>query len=1256
MTGNNFDDGLFVSGNPVLTGTTEDLGKWEDGSAGKIYYTGGFVGVSNDNPNFNLHVSGDVKIENSLKVGSAFDLSQNGNLSNNTPNIGDAIKWDGSKWIPGFVSSNNGGGGGVSVPSPFVRNLTSGQSIHAISFGQTFNSIPGIATDLETNGEGGIIPYTISGVSTTGYHAVFTAPIPNDFYRIHTVFGGAGSQSSDLWETGDNSSIYYNNGDVSIQRNFNIGGNLNVNGTTTTINTQTVEIEDHNLVIAANTGYDQLTSEYPGAGGAYAGILWGTGDAGSASPVSLTYQTNKGFAFEGGDVGIGTANPSAKLEVKGSSQGVALFKSDSTAEGAVSFIAIESPSATSNGRTRIGADGDDLFFNTSNGATSPNTSVERMRIDTSGNVGIGTTSPNNLLHVKRNTTDNAYAIIENTTVGNAGINLKNASGDWNIVANADLRFIDNAVGDRMCIDSNGNVGIGTTSPASGVNLHLSSENDDDHYAVTRFTADTKSFDVGVGGSNVPIEALRNKFYIYDSSAGSASSSDGIKLVVNSDGNVGIGTANPDDKLEINANSENTGITIRNTSGGTPARITLVNNEGDGQIDTNNGLLRFGNSTVEDMVIDSDGNVGIGTANPSDKLSLPENSGITWVRADNTDESSIANNEDDLIIKSSRGTGSIILDTNTVGIGTTTPQSKLDVVDNSGKCSTRIWSIADDVIGGTNMQGAWTEYGIKHGRGADNVFFTADDTPDYSFNIGVDAETTGSAGEVPKFKLGYSANSWNAPADSDVTIMTLQPDGNVGIGTTDPGYQLELQKAGGGFLSFKTTDTDIKNPDVLGVIQFAADDATTAGLDIGAKIVATATDNFQSAGSNVDAPTRLDFYTQNNSNDDVFSTVGATLSLGGDDQRAVFRGYVGIGTTSPSSKLTVQGDEGTNTYPIQILGSNTDKNRIAGILDTHVASTGRSAGALALHESSTTTGVFLSAYPNQDSYINNGGNVGIGTTDPSGPLHIWDTTANQINLTRAIDIRGSSGASAEIHGGALVDTIPSMGGAIGFTLKDSDGEGVGTNTEGAIYFKVKDSGGNLTQRMYINSNGNVGIGTTSSNTNRLQVMAGVNTQPLFVGSDSGSVCTMNRDTTDGHVLRFEKNGVLVGHISTNSNSLPSDRNFKRNISDLELGLDFVNKLKPSVYNYKIDDEDSPVHYGLIAQDVESALEECGVEKNSSLMLQHSPTEKEEESDYSLDYGKLVPVLTKAIQEQQTIIEDLKAQNESLIHRIEILENK
>ena len=70
------------------------------------------------------------------------------------------------------------------------------------------------------------------------------------------------------------------------------------------------------------------------------------------------------------------------------------------------------------------------------------------------------------------------------------------------------------------------------------------------------------------------------------------------------------------------------------------------------------------------------------------------------------------------------------------------------------------------------------------------------------------------------------------------------------------------------------------------------------------------------------------------------------------------------------------------------------------------------------------------------------------------------------------------------------------------------------------------------------------------------------------------------------------------------------------------------------------------YGLIAQDLEQALEEEGVEKNSTWLLQHKPVDDEKQSDYALDYAKLTPILIKAIQEQQEQIETLKKEIEEL----------
>jgi hypothetical protein len=155
--------------------------------------------------------------------------------------------------------------------------------------------------------------------------------------------------------------------------------------------------------------------------------------------------------------------------------------------------------------------------------------------------------------------------------------------------------------------------------------------------------------------------------------------------------------------------------------------------------------------------------------------------------------------------------------------------------------------------------------------------------------------------------------------------------------------------------------------------------------------------------------------------------------------------------------------------------------------------------------------------------------------------------------------------------------------------------------------------------------------------------------------SGDIMWLNRLGVHGTIVTFMSGGSTVGTISTNANSLPSDRNFKTNINDLTLGLDFVASLKPVTYNYKIDEAGDPAMAGLIAQDVEQSLNEAGVAKNSMTMLQHKPLDDEKQSDYQMDYLKLVPVLINAIKEQQATIESQATAITDLTTRLTALEN-
>ena len=268
-----------------------------------------------------------------------------------------------------------------------------------------------------------------------------------------------------------------------------------------------------------------------------------------------------------------------------------------------------------------------------------------------------------------------------------------------------------------------------------------------------------------------------------------------------------------------------------------------------------------------------------------------------------------------------------------------------------------------------------------------------------------------------------------------------------------------------------------------------------------------------------------------------------------------------------------------------------------------------------------------------AYFNN--KVGVGETSPLAQLHVKtaDSSIGTLNASaNTLCLEGSTNAGLTIASATNANSMIAFGDSgdadIGFINYDHNAD--------VLAFNV-----NASERMRILSGGNLCIGRTNATWNNT---AGINLNP---GSDSafindGQCLSLNRTDSHGVVVGYYYDGSSVGSISTNANSLPSDRNFKRDISDLDLGLNLVNKLKPSQYNYKIDSEDCPKMYGLVAQDLEQSLEEVGIEKNSTWLLQHEPNEDEKQSDYNLDYLKLTPILIKAIQEQQEQIEALQSE--------------
>ena len=355
--------------------------------------------------------------------------------------------------------------------------------------------------------------------------------------------------------------------------------------------------------------------------------------------------------------------------------------------------------------------------------------------------------------------------------------------------------------------------------------------------------------------------------------------------------------------------------------------------------------------------------------------------------------------------------------------------------------------------------------------------------------------------------------------------------------------------------------------------------------------------------------------------------GGKVSVGTDDPSAIFQIHGGSTDYDPSST-------GTGLFHVTA-GATSNYTGYIGISDSGMSVGHNGGGSRYLRFDTNET---------ERMRINSSGHLLVGTT-----TEFSGTTAN-LTVPLAIDLHsndanlksltfGRNAAEGEIGGiAAKVTGFGSMG-RINFVAEDV----IGGQQSSSIRFKTTAV---ATERevMRLDQSGRLLLGTTTVNidgSSGTGVVLRDNNSSLFT-VDGDDVMALNRLGTDGTILRFRNDGTSVGYIATGSNSLPSDRNFKRDIEDLEVGLDLIKKLKPAQYNYKIQDDDAPKLYGLIAQDLEQSLTEVGVEKNSTSLLQHNPNDDEKESDYHLDYLKLTPVLINAIQEQQEQIEALQSE--------------
>jgi hypothetical protein len=289
-------------------------------------------------------------------------------------------------------------------------------------------------------------------------------------------------------------------------------------------------------------------------------------------------------------------------------------------------------------------------------------------------------------------------------------------------------------------------------------------------------------------------------------------------------------------------------------------------------------------------------------------------------------------------------------------------------------------------------------------------------------------------------------------------------------------------------------------------------------------------------------------------------------------------------------------------------------------------------------------------------IDSSGNVGIGTSSPTAStrLTLSDTNTFKLKLTGGTTQNAikfdTAGTANTYYLGAGNNLL--SGGDKGFLIYD--------DTNGRAKFYVEDTAGetrtlattlqtfytNASERMRIDSSGNVGIGTTADSGAKMKISgATAGSQVLYVVNTTGSgnqggirsfLGASANNTSSFHfngLTDTVANWYLYGN---GTSSWSSDERLKKNIETTREGyINDVMKLRVVKYNWKNAEEGTPKELGLIAQEVEQVFPGL-VQDDFNNVSEDDPI------FYKQLKGSVLPmILLKTIQEQQTLIEALTA---------------
>ena len=603
------------------------------------------------------------------------------------------------------------------------------------------------------------------------------------------------------------------------------------------------------------------------------------------------------------------------------------------------------------------------------------------------------------------------------------------------------------------------------------------------------------------------------------------------LLINSSGNVGIGTTSPTNRLHVVTTGTTLGqftgaeyAQIRHSDGTRVLYTQVYNNEARLFTETSTPLT-FGTNNTERMRLDASGNLGIGTTSPGARLNV--SGGNVYIQSSGayTEPATVAgvlafdNTNGDFNISARSNGGSTFMRFFTSNAGTGAERMRIDSSGNLGI--------------GTSSPTARLEV-----RGSTGVIVDANTNSDG----GINTKTT-----LGNFKfgtgIGTATNCWNVyDLTAGAERMRIDASGNLGLGGVTPsawsGAALELQ-TGAALYGFADTTNVVQN----------------AYYNAGWKYKATAAAAIAQAARGAHYWFTAPSGTAGNA---ITFTQAMTLDADGD---------LGIGVTSPLQKLHVA--SAGNNY---IVSHRTTASTSALLL-------GAESGVTALY-----------------SWTTVGGSTGVPMTFYTGASETMrlTTTGNLL-----VGLTSDTASARAVIGGTVISTTNTVstfsGDYAGFDRTSSKNmrifSGTSNATGSSIEFYTGVSGA-VNERARITSGGDFGIGLTPSGSYKLEV-----------------------------------NGVAA---ATDFNST-SDRNKKTNIATITAALDKVQALRGVTFDWIADGKAST---GLIAQEVEQVMPQVV---------------QGDEGNKTVSYGSLVGLLIEAVKEQQATINQLT-------NRIAALEGK